>query len=63
MKSHAKQSDRMHEQNERMRQKDEHMKLILQHIHLKNVVSSLNDATTIEDDRVDHISDCRPGDH
>jgi len=53
----------MHEQNERMRQQDEQMKLILQHIHLKNVVPGLSDSTTIEDDRVNHISDNRPGDH
>jgi len=46
-----------------MRQQDEQMKLILQHVHLKNVVPSLSDPTTIGDDKVDHISDSRPGDH
>jgi len=39
------------------------MKFILQHIHLKNVVSGPSDPTIIGDDRVDHISDSRLGDH
>jgi len=39
------------------------MKLILQHIHLKNVVAGPTNPTTIGDGRVDHISDSRPGDH
>ena len=47
LKDHAEQSERMHEQNERMRQQDEQMKLILQHIHLKNVVPGPSDPPNI----------------
>jgi len=63
MKNQAEQSECMHEQNERMCQQDEKMKLILQYIHLKNVVPGPSDPTTIGDDKVNHTSDSRPGDH
>jgi len=52
----------MHEQNERMHQQNEHMKLILQHI-LQIVVPSPTNPTNIGDDRLNHISDSKLGDH
>jgi len=56
MKSHEKQSERMHKQA-KMHKENEQIQLILQHIQMNNLISDSSDPTTSDRHKAKHIRD------